>query len=142
MSLEEMEAKIRWAGEEAWLRGNLDALDEVYAADYSWHRPPLPDVSGLEAVKESMAGMRSAYSGIQIAYDEMIAEAGRIAYRYTWQAVHTGVSPTLSIPPTGKEVTLVGCVVVHIVEGKIVQEYEHSDYLGFLQQLGVIPPLG
>ncbi|MBM4467122.1 MAG: ester cyclase [Chloroflexi bacterium] len=142
MSLEELKAKIRWAGEEAWLKGNLDDLGEVYAADYVWHRPPFPDAKGLEAVKESIAGTRSGYSDIQIAYEEMISEGNSIAYRYTWRAKHTGQSPTLPIPPTGKEVTLQGCVVVHIANGKIVEEFEYSDYLGFLQQLGVVPSLG
>lgn len=142
MSLEEMKTKIRWAGEEAWLKGNLDALDEVYAADYVWHRPPFPDTSGIEAVKESISGMSSAYSGMQVAYEEMVGEGSSIAYRYTIRGKHTGVTPTMPIPPTGKEVTLVGCVVVNIAGGKIVEEFEHSDYLGFLQQLGVVPPLG
>ena len=142
MSLEEFKSKIRWVGEEAWLRGNLDALDEVYAADYIWHRPPLPDACGLEAVKESMAGMRSAYSDIQMNYTEMIGEGNSIAYRYIWQGKHTGQSQTLPIPPTGKEVTLQGCVVVHIANDKIVEELEYSDYLGFMQQLGVVPALG
>jgi steroid delta-isomerase-like uncharacterized protein len=142
MSLEELKGKIRWAGEEAWLKGNLDALDQVYAADYVWHRPPFPDASGLEAVKESMAGMRSAYSDIQIGYLEMVGEGNSFAYRYTWQGRHTGTSPSLPIPPTGKEVILQGCVVVHVQDGLIVEEFEYSDYLGFSQQLGVIPALG
>jgi hypothetical protein len=34
------------------------------------------------------------------------------------------------------------CVVVHIEDGKIVQEFEYADFVGFLQQLGVVPPLG
>jgi predicted ester cyclase len=142
MSLEQLKAKIRWAGEEAWLKGNLDALGEVYDADYIFHRPPFPDTKGLEAAKESVAGTRSGYSDIQIAYEEMISEGNSIAYRYTWRAKHTGQSPALPIPPTGKEVTLSGCVVVHIANGKVIEEFEYSDYLGFLQQLGVVPPLG
>jgi len=60
----------------------------------------------------------------------------------TWHGRHTGQSPSLPILPTGKEVTLVGCIVVHVVDGKIVEEFEQSDYLGFLQQLDVVPPLG
>ena len=142
MSLEELKAKIRWAGEEAWLKGNLDALGEVYAVDYIWHRPPFPDSKGLEAAKESMAGTRSASSDIQIVYEEMVGEGNSIAYRYTWRAKHTGQSPTLRIPPTGKEVILRGCVVVHVANDKVIEEFEYSDYLGFLQQLGVAPPLG
>jgi steroid delta-isomerase-like uncharacterized protein len=142
MSLEELKAKIRRAGEEAWLKGNVEAFDELYTADYLWHRPPLPDVSGLEAAKESVAGMRRAFSDIQISYEEMVGEGDSLAYRYTWRARHTGQSPALGIPPTGKEALLQGCIVVHLAGGKIVEEFEYSDYLGFLQQLGVVPPLG
>jgi len=142
MSLEELKAKVRWAGEEAWLKGNLDALDQVYAADYIWHQPPFPDSKGLEVAKESVAGTRSGYSDIQIIYEEMVGEGNSLAYRYTWRAKHTGQSPTLPIPPTGKEVTLRGCVVVHVANGKVIEEFEYSDYLGFLQRLGVVPLLG
>ncbi|HNS51830.1 MAG TPA: ester cyclase [Anaerolineae bacterium] len=142
MSLEELKAKIRWAGEEAWMKGNLDALGEAYTADLVSHKPPFPDTVGLEAVKESMAASRIGYSDIQIIYEEMIGEGSVIAYRYTWQAKHTGQSPSLPIPPTGKEVILQGCVVVHVHDGKVTEEFEYSDYLGFLQQLGVVPSFG
>lgn len=142
MTHDVMKSKIERAGRKAWLEGNLDALDEVYAEDYVWHRPPFHDVSGLASVKESIGSMREAYSDLQFSYDEMVAEGDSIAYRYTMRGRHTGQSTTLSIPPTGKEVMLTGAVVVHIVDGKIVEEFESSDYLGFLQQLGVVPPLG
>lgn len=142
MSLKAFEAVIQRVGEEAWLRGNVDALDEAYAADYISHKPPFPDTNGLEAVKQSIAGTRQAYSDIEASYTDWIAEGDAIAYRYTMRMKHTGVSPTLPIPATGKEVTLQGCIVVHVKDGKIVEEWEYSDYLGFLQQLGVVPALG
>jgi hypothetical protein len=34
------------------------------------------------------------------------------------------------------------CVAVRIVDGQIAEEFEYADYMGFLQQLGVVPPLG
>ena len=142
MSLKELEAKIQRAGEEAWNKGNMGQLDEVYAADYVEHAPPFPDKIGLEAAKQSFAATRPAYSDIQAAYTEWVAEGDVIAYRYTMRMKHTGVSPAIPIPPTGKEVTLEGCVVYHIKDGKVVEVWEYSDYLGFLQQLGVVPPLG
>jgi predicted ester cyclase len=142
MSLEKLKTKIRRANEEVWLKGNLDALDEIYSADCVLHSPPLPDVRGLEALKEHIAGIRSAYSESQLAYAEMVGEGDRIVYRYTWRARHTGQSQTLPIPPTGKEVGMEKCVVVRVVDAKIVEEFEYADYLGFLQQLGVVPPLG
>jgi predicted ester cyclase len=142
MSLKELETKIQQVGEEAWYKGNVDALDEVYATDYVSHRPPFPDLNGLEAAKQYVAGSRLGYSDYQTIYTEWIAEGDSIAYRYTMRMKHTGVSPSIPIPPTGKELTLEGCVVVHVKNGKVIEEWEYSDYLGFLQQLGVVPSLG
>jgi len=142
MPLTELKAKIQHAGEEAWYKGNVDALDEAYAAGYISHAPPFPDRNGLEVVKQYVATTRLAYSDIQATYTDWIAEGDLIAYRYTMRMKHTGVSPSLPIPPTGKEVTLEGCVVVRVENGKVIEEWEYSDYLGYLQQLGVVPPLG
>jgi predicted ester cyclase len=97
---------------------------------------------GLEAVKQYVAAARLGYSDIEVTHDDWIAEGDSIAYLYTWRAKHTGTSPSLPIPPTGTEVVLQGCVVLHVKDGKVVEELEYSDYLGFLQQLGVVPSLG
>ncbi len=137
----DLEAKIQRAGEEAWYNGNVSALDEVYAADYVSHRPPFPDANGLEAVKQYLTATRMGYSDIQATYDEWISAGDAIAYRYHIRMKHTGTSPSLPIPPTGKELMLEGCVVVHVKDGKVIEEWEYSDYLGFLQQLGVIPEM-
>ena len=102
MLIEEVKTKIRWANQEVWVKGNLDALDEIYRSDCVLHSPPLPDVGGLEAMKEHIAGIRSAYSDAQITCFEMIGEGDRIVYRYIWQARHTGQSQTLPIPPPAK----------------------------------------
>jgi predicted ester cyclase len=59
-----------------------------------------------------------------------------------WGQLYTGTSPSLPIPPTGKDLVLEGCVLVHLQDGLVVEEWEYSDYLGFLQQLGVVPALG
>lgn len=142
MSLDELKVEIERVGKEAWYHGNVDALDQIYAADYVSHRPPFPDINGLAAAKQSIAGTRPAYSDIQATFYDWIAEGNSIAYRYTMKMKHTGISPSLPIPPTGKNVILQGCVVVHVKNGKVIEEWEYSDYLGFMQQLGVVPPLG
>ena len=65
MSLKELKDKIRWAKEEAVIKGNLDALDEVYTPDGIIHRPPFPDIKGLEAYKQYILAARQAYTNIQ-----------------------------------------------------------------------------
>lgn len=142
MALEELKTKIRWALEEAHYKGNVAALELVYAADYVLHRPPLPPVKGLEALKKNIAGVAAAYSEKSTVWHEWVVEGNTIVYRTTMKMKHTGQSPSLPIPPTGKVLTLESCTVAHVANGKVVEEYEYSDYLGFLQQLGIVPPLG
>ena len=139
---EELKAKFRKAIEAGWNKGNLDAWDEFYAADYVHHRPPLEVFDSLEVEKQSVANTLKAFSNSEITIHEIVMEGNMSAFRWTWLAKHTGQSPSLPIPPTGKEVTLVGCNVSHWANGKVIEEWEFSDYLGFLMQLGVIPPLG
>ena len=139
---EELKASVRQLVDEAWNKGNLDALDEAYAADFVQHPPPFPDIVGLEAFKQSIANTRSVYSDIQLTIDEIIIEGDTIATRWTWQGTHTGQSPTLPIPPTGKRVINTGVSVVHTVDGKAVEEWSYGDSLGLFQQLGVVPPIG
>ena len=47
--------------------------------------------------------------------------------------------PMGDIPPTGKSATVQMTAMVHIRDGRIVEEWELFDQLGMLQQIGVIP---
>lgn len=134
---EELKASILRVIDEVYNKGNLDVLDELYATGIVRHRPPFPDIEGLDAYKQFVANLRGAYSDLQLTADEIVAEGDTAAMRYTFRGRHTGQSPTLAIPPTGREATMTGCVVAHFVAGKAVEEWEYADFLGALQQLGV-----
>jgi predicted ester cyclase len=142
MSTEELKAKIRRFMEESYNKGNLGVVDEDCVADFVYHTPPFPDFQGTEAYKQFVAGVRNAYSGVHITVDEVIVEGDTTVFRWTLRGTHTGQSPTIRIPPTGKPVTMTGCGVVHSVGGKYVDSWNYGDYLGLLQQLGVVPSPG
>jgi predicted ester cyclase len=42
-------------------------------------------------------------------------------------------------PPTGKEISMVGCVVSTWENGKVVEEWVYNDYMGLTHQFGVVP---
>jgi predicted ester cyclase len=140
---EEFKAKFRRVWDEAVNKGNLDALDELYAPNVVVHRPPMGDLEGLEAYKQSLADSRTGSPDLQMTFDEILLEGeNRHASRSTTRGTHTGQMASLPIPPTGKPwVTAVG-VVSHMEEGKYVEIWEYADWLGLFQQLGVLPPLG
>jgi hypothetical protein len=62
-------AKIRDDIKEIWVRGNLELVDDFYAANYVRHQPPFPDVNGAEAMKQWIVALRNAFSALQLAID-------------------------------------------------------------------------
>ncbi|MBT4484299.1 MAG: SnoaL-like domain-containing protein [Candidatus Latescibacteria bacterium] len=133
----------RLVTDEAWNKGITDVLDEHYSADYVYHIPPFPDVVGIEAYKKRIADYRSTYPDLHLTIDELIILNNKSVIRWTMQGTHTGRSDTYPYPPTGKRVSMTGCTVSHRVNGKVVEEWNHGNILGFIQQLGhkVSPPL-
>jgi steroid delta-isomerase-like uncharacterized protein len=142
MAPEDHKAKVRQAFDEAFIKGNVNAIDEIAAPDIVFHRPPEPDVKGLAAYKQMIVDMRKSFSDIQFTFDDFIIEGETAAARWTVRCTHTGQMPSMPIPPTGKRVTMTGLTLVHMVNGKAKEEWEYVDMLGFMQQLGVAPPSG
>jgi len=137
----ELKDKLHRAFDEGWNKGNTATMYELCAANFVHHRPPLPAIENLEAEKQDIESTFMAFSDIEFMIHEMVMEGSTAVMRWTWRAKHTGQSPDLLIPPTGNEVTMEGCSVIHLIKGKIIEEWEYADYLGFFTQLGVIPPL-
>lgn len=139
---EQFKAEARRIFEEAYNNGDLDALDDLFAPHVIVHRSPVRHVVGLAAFKQSLVEARSIYSDLNLSIDEILLEGeNKGASRWTLRGTHTGQSQNLPIPPTGKQVVYTGSNIFHLQGGKIVEAWEHGDYLGLLQQLGVVPPL-
>jgi predicted ester cyclase len=121
-----------------------EMLDEFYARiapEFVFHRSPFPDVTGIEANRKSDEDTAVAYSEQKLSVDELLVEGDTAVLRYTWEGVHSGASPSLGIPPTGKRVKVAGCSVYHWKDGKMVEMWDYLDVLGLLQQMGVIPAM-
>jgi predicted ester cyclase len=139
---EEMKAKIKRVWEAAFNQGRLDGLDEVLAPNYVRHKPPFPDVSSREAYKNFITDTRASYPDVQLTIDQLIIEGDWSAVLWTFAGTQTGVSPTTGAQPTNKYIRFSGCGMSRWEGGRAVEEWEHGDYLGLLQQLGVVPKLG
>ena len=67
----------------------------------------------------------------------MIAEGDKVLKRFTLTCIHTG--DFMGIPPSGKRLTLTGLTLGRIANGQIIEDWEGADWLGWQQQLGIIP---
>ena len=143
MAIKEIMERERWAAEEAFIKGNFNAMDEkIFDPNTVFHVPPFPDMKGLEEFKQFMMIAGQLLTDIHWNWDEVIIEGDTAVQRFTLSGKHTGTNQMFPAPPTGKEVVLKGCTCYHLKNGKIVEFFEYSDYLGFFQQLGIIPPIG
>lgn len=142
MSSEELKATFHRVVGAAYNQGNVDALDEIYVPEFVYHRSPFPDAVDLKAYKQTILDLRQAFTNVKLTFDEMIVEGDTVATRWTFEAKHTGQSPSFPFPATRKQVKINGAAMSHVTGGKATEEWNSVDWLGFFQQLGVIPPLG
>ena len=142
MSLKEFKDRFVKAENEAWYRGNVDALDEVDDPNIVIHMPPNPDLVGREAHKQLILGARQAFSDYQHEWKDFIGEGDIVAVRYIAHMKHTGETPTIPVPPTGKELITTALMMFHLKNDKIVEAWMYPDRLGVLEQLGITLPMG
>ncbi len=133
MSLEENKAIARRWNDEIWNKGNMAVVDELMATNFVWHTPYVGVAPDREGFKQSAATL-SSFSDMNCVDDDMVAEGDKVAVRWTWSGKHTG--EYMGIAPTGKRVTITGISIIRIAGGKIVEEWDEQDNMGFMEQLG------
>jgi steroid delta-isomerase-like uncharacterized protein len=140
MSTDENKALVRRFYEEID-NGNLEAMDHLVAEDYVDHNPPpFPGLgTGREGLKQSFRIFWDATPG-RHEIEDQIAEGDKVVTRMTAYGKHEGDLP--GIPATGNDLRMTATVTHRIEDGKLAEKWSDKDVLGFLQQLGVIPPLG
>lgn len=137
MSTEENKALMRRIYEEVINQGDMDAADEVIAADVVDHAPFPGQKPGLEGFKEAVSAFRSAFPDLHMTMDDVIAEGDMVAVRFTMSGTHQG--ELMGIPATGNRMTITGIDLGRFEGGKGVEHWASQDDLGMMQQLGVIP---
>lgn len=137
---EENKTIVCHGAEEIWNNGNLDLVDKIFATNFVNHNPNRPEVGNLSSYKQYVANVRDAFPDFNITIEDIVAEGDKVAIRYIWSGTHKG--ELMGLPPTGKQVKVTGMQIFRIASGKVVENWWNSDYLGLMQQLGVIPPMG
>jgi steroid delta-isomerase-like uncharacterized protein len=127
---------MRRAFEEIMTRGNVAAINKLFASDFVGH-----DTSGgtfgREEFREGVLAMLSAFSDRQVKIADQVVAGDKVATR--WQATGVHAGEFNGIPATGRRVSLTGISIDRITGGRIVESWEVTDDAGLLRQLGVYP---
>jgi predicted ester cyclase len=126
---------------EAHNTNQLDRLDAIVATNLIAHNlmPGLPP--GLEGGKMAHMGGIASFPDMYVKTDDLIAESDRVVERWTLTGTYTG-APFFGAPANGKKFSVTGISVYRIANSQVVEHWGEMDFLGLLQQLGMIPAPG
>ncbi len=137
---DENKAIIRRYYREAWEKGDLGVIDEVFAPDVELHMAGVPeDPFGPAPVKQLAAMARTAFPGLRVTIDDLIAERDKIVATVTLQGPHDGTAQGAS--PREPAAVWRRIDVFRLHRGRIVEHWSDRDDHALLQRLGVAPPL-
>ena len=135
-STEENKAVARSCFEHA-SKGNFDAFDTLLTQDYVMHDPE--EVRGADGLAEMVQGYRNVLAGMRVSIDHQFAEGDYVATRFTIRGRHEG--ELMGAAPTGKDVEFSGITISRLRDGKIAEEWELTDTVGLLGQIGALPEM-
>lgn len=118
---------------EIWSRGNLQAADALYAADFVCHNLVGPEWRGISGIKGAVESHRMAFPDWQEHVDDIVVEGDRVAVRFTASGTHKGFFA--GIPATGRKVTVKEVSFYRLSGGKIVEQWGMPDINGMRTQL-------
>jgi predicted ester cyclase len=92
---------------------------------------------GLDGIRRFYEAFWNAFPDVVLTNEGMLAEGDEVACRFSLKATHQGEFN--GIPPSGKPIHLTGITILKFANGKCIERWSEADWLGMLQQLGVIP---
>jgi steroid delta-isomerase-like uncharacterized protein len=127
---------VRQYIERVWNQGDVDAFDAMVTPSYSYRIGGQPERDRI-GFRQFLAMTRAAFPDWRVDVLDAVGEGNTVAVRWEGHVTHQGVF--YGIPPTGKKLHVSGINLYRVVDGRIDWEWEQTDSLGMLQQLGVLP---
>jgi steroid delta-isomerase-like uncharacterized protein len=127
----------RRIADEVWTQGKLDVIEELIASDFVGSSPTDGEFHGPDGFRQLVERYHSAFSGIEMRVERIVADADWVATNWTARGTHSG--ELMGIAPTGREATVSGMQFSRVHDGKLVESHGLFDALGMLQQLGAVP---
>ena len=129
----------RWLFE-VWGAGDYSVADEVLAEDLVDHSAVPGQPHGRAGDVWAARSVRTAFPDLQFTLDVVFEHDDLVTGRWTMSGTHTGMSLTLSAPPTGRPVTMSGQEIFRARDDQFVEVWHLEDIGRLLRALELEPP--
>jgi steroid delta-isomerase-like uncharacterized protein len=116
-------------------RGNFAALDAILTPDFVLHSPG--EVHGADGLSTMVESYRNALPDLELTIDHQFAAGDYVASRFTIRGTHDG--DLMGVPASGRRVEFTGITISRCRDGRIAEEWELTDTVGLLGQVGALP---
>ena len=117
-------------------KGNSEYFNEFYSPDFFYYFPSNnPKPLSREEAQEFVKSFFRAFPDLNFSIEELFAVEDRVIVRYILRGTHK--EGWRGIPATGNKFEISSTFIIRIENGKVVEEREDFDLLGFMQQLGM-----
>jgi serine phosphatase RsbU (regulator of sigma subunit)/ketosteroid isomerase-like protein len=111
---------------EAVARGDIDAIDELLAADFVDHSTLAGQEPGREGYKQQVAEQHAALSEVRCIIEDQLAKGDKVVTRITWRSIHDR-GEYFGLMPRDKEVVVTSMAMHRIEGGKIAEEWSEDN---------------
>jgi len=116
--------------------GNFEAFKELLSPNYAIYSPSgYPEPTSREKLIENYKGARKAFSEFIWSIEDVIAAKDKVICRIIIKGTYKGEVVDLLAAEKKFEFSLI--TIMRMENGKIVEEWQEDDQLGFARQLGM-----
>ena len=135
-AVEEQNKEVVNSYVETLSEGNFEAFKELLSPDYTIYSPSgYPEPTSREKLIENYEGAREVFPEFIWNIEDMIASGDKVICRIIIRGIYKGGVPGL--PEDEKKIEFSLITIMRLQNGKIVEEWQEDDQLGFVRQLGM-----
>jgi steroid delta-isomerase-like uncharacterized protein len=121
---------------EVFNEGDFEAFKDLLSSNYVIYSPSgYPEPTSREKLIENYKGMQEAFSEFIWNIEDIIAAGDKVICRIIANCTYKGGIPGLQ--KSEKEVKFSLITIMRLENGKVIEEWQEDDQLGFARQLGM-----
>ncbi len=121
----------------AIMNGEWDKVDGLLSDDFTYTGDGNPPINKAQYIGFMKNVLCAGMTQMDMKFLRVVAEGDLVAIDYTNDMTHSGTF--FGVPATGKRVHSTGQFMREVKNGKVTAEWQTTNSLGMMQQLGAIP---
>ena len=126
-------ALVRRFVDEIFLRGRVEAIDELVAPDFVSHTFSFTD-DGRAKLRAATERVHASLSHVAFDVEDVLVDGDQAVVRLTASA--TPIGDFMGVPAAGRRYTIGEMHWFRLRDGKVVEHWHQHDALGLMKQLG------